>query len=107
MAQCGAFEHTAPVGALLSAKYFWKCLFRTWSTAGCPPTPILTTKPLKWRKRRPPERLRLAPAVDIFKVNIQNDSIEIIVLKILLPKLYQVSQISSRMTFDLGREYEF
>lgn len=42
VAQCGAFEHTAPGGALLFAKYFWKRLYRLWSTAGCPP-------PLHWQ----------------------------------------------------------
>ena len=34
------------------------------------PTPPLTAKPLKWQMHGPPERLHLAPAVDIFKVNI-------------------------------------
>ena len=34
------------------------------------PTPPLTAKPLKWQMPHgPPERLHLAPAVDIFKVN--------------------------------------
>lgn len=69
------------------------------------PTPISAppAKPLKWQMRRPPERLHLAPAVDIFRVNIWNDSIEIIFLKSSLPKLYQDSQINSRMTSDFGR----
>ena len=34
------------------------------------PTPPLTAKPLKWQMHGPPECLHLAPAVDIFKVNI-------------------------------------
>jgi hypothetical protein len=34
------------------------------------PTPILTAKPLKWQMHRPPKLHHLAPAVDIFKVNI-------------------------------------
>lgn len=33
-------------------------------------TPTLTAKPLKWQMHKPPEHLHLAPAVDIFKVNI-------------------------------------
>lgn len=38
--------------------------------AALPPTPTLTAKPLKWQMHRPPKHLHLAPAVDIFKVNI-------------------------------------
>lgn len=68
------------------------------------PTPP-TAKPLKWQMCRPPERLHVAPAVDIFKVNIGNDSMGIMFLNSSLPKLYQGSQINSRMTSDLGRRW--
>lgn len=69
----GAFEHTAPVGALLSAKYFWRCLCRTRSTAGCAPPPLLHRQLSLWNGKGIgllSEGLHLAPAVDIFKVNI-------------------------------------